>query len=378
MQRNDHRRSLLFISSSSGPGGAETVFLQLATAAHRRGIRVLAVLFRPGWLKDALERTGVEVNICPMKGMFDWRWVKHIVCLVRSRHVELIHAHEFTANVYGVLAGRLAGIPVVATVHGKNYYWECLRRRMAYRLVARFGRMVAVSKDLKEFLIRHVNIPDDRIFVIYNGIVAKTAEAATGEVVALSTLGLDKHTRVICSVGSLYPVKGHEYLIRALPKIVRIYPNLVLVLIGRGEQETVLRQLSKALGVQEHIRFLGFRSDVATILTGIEIFVLPSLSEGLSIALLEAMAAGKPIVASRVGGNPEVVVDGKTGFLVDSRDPKALAERIVELLNDSKKSKELGESGRERVQNCFTIDKMVDSYGALYESMGLQARGFTG
>jgi len=373
LQQRDHQRSLLFITSSSGPGGAETVFLQLATAAHQRGIRVLAVLFRPGWLKDSLERVGVEVNVCPMKGMFDWRWVLYVVNLVRSRQAELIHAHEFTANVYGVLAGRLAGVPVVATVHGKNYYWECLRRRMAYRQVARFGRMVAVSKDLKEFLVRQVNIPSDRIDVIYNGIVAKPAEVSTTRVLALSALGLDEHTRVIGSVGSLYIVKGHEYLIRALPAIVQAYPNVALVLIGRGEQEPVLRRLSKDLEVEEHVRFLGFRSDVATILAGIEIFVLPSLSEGLSVALLEAMAAGRPIVASRVGGNPEVVVDGETGFLVDPRDSGALAERIVELLNDSQKAKEFGESGRKRVQNWFAIDKMVESYCALYESMGLQA-----
>ena len=280
-------------------------------------------------------------------------------------------------GVNGAVVARLGGIPVVATVHGKNYYWENARRRIAYRRLAKWGRMVAVSRDVRTFLAEHIGIEEKRVEVIHNGVSVDAFDSRHQSTQYKSALSLCGEDRIIGTIGSLYPVKGHKYLLCALPRILDVCPNTTILLIGRGELDASLKALAKDLGVEQRVRFLGLRSDISALLSIMDVFVQPSLSEGLSIALLEAMAAGKPVVASRVGGNLELVADGESGYLVPPKDEEALAQKIVSILQSPQTARLLGENGRHRVCADFTLDQMIDKYTRLYEHSIAHAGGYS-
>jgi glycosyltransferase involved in cell wall biosynthesis len=341
---------------------------RLAGVLDRNRFQCVACLPRPGWLKEQLERQGIDTHVLKMNGMFDLEWVRKACQLVRREGVSLIHAHEFDGVTHGSLVARLVGVPCVATVHGKNYYWEKRRRRLAYRVVSRIATMVAVSEDLKRFITRSVGVPAERIKVIYNGQDVCPLIGLEEKQCLRAGLGLEEDEQVVGVVGSLYPVKGHEYLLAAVPQVLTSHPRAKFLIVGRGDLESRLKEEVKQRGLEKQVRFLGFREDVSALLSLMDIFVLPSLSEGLSIALLEAMAAGKPVIATDVGGNPEVVVDGETGFLVPPRNADALAAKLLLLLADKHQTRRLGENGRRRVQQYFSFQAMVNKYQDLYEN----------
>jgi glycosyltransferase involved in cell wall biosynthesis len=227
--------------------------------------------------------------------------------------------------------------------------------------------MVAVSEDLKRFVVAQTGMAEDRVQVIYNGVdeAPETDLAKTSQY--KRDLGLSEDELVVGVVGNLYPVKGHTYLLDAVPQVLKTCPKTTFLLIGRGELEVPLKTKVKTLGIEEKVRFLGLRHDVPKLLAIMDVFAMPSLSEGLSIALLEAMAAGKPVVVTRVGGNPELVVEGQTGYLVPAGDAQSLAEAILALLGDSNRAKMFGMRAKHIVKERLTVAHMADQYLKLYQ-----------
>jgi len=359
--------TVLHLSSSSGPGGAETVVASVATGLDASRYRSVVCLFHDGWLRDRCERLGLETHVIPMNGMLDVGWLRRFGRLLRDRGVGLIHAHEFGANTYGTLAGRFAGVPVVATVHGRSYYADCGRRRLAYRVVSHAAAMVAVSEDVKRFVTERTGVSAKRVRVVHNGIGPSRMVSTEARARVRADLGLGDGCRVVAVVGNLYGVKGHRYLLEAAPSILQACPSTVFLVAGGGEREAALREQARRLGIEARVRFLGFRDDVPALLAICDVFVLPSLSEGLSIAILEAMAAARPVVTTKVGGNPELVVDGETGLLVQGADARQLASAVIRILADPAEARRLGENGLSRVSNRFTIRAMVRQYEAIYE-----------
>lgn len=367
--------TVLHLSTSSGPGGAERVISTLSAVLNRDQCRVIVGLFRPGWLQTECERLGVETLVTPLSGPFHFRWFVGCLQLIRREKVALIHAHEFSAIVYGWIVARIAGLPFVGTIHGKNYFWEKWRRRFAYRVVSRSGHLVAVSEDLKRFVVNKVGIPDARVRVIHNGVAPSGAVSDEETDRCRAELGIGTGDLVIGTVGSLYPVKGHQYLLDAMPAVFRSYPNAVLLLVGRGDLEVSLKEQARRVGIEERVRFLGMRQDVPRLLSVMNVFVLPSLSEGLSVALLEAMASGKPVVATRVGGSPELVEHGQTGFLVQPEDVRDLAANLMKLLSDPGMMRQFGQQGAERVRQHFSMAAVASRYRDLYwECIGPNAQ----
>lgn len=256
---------------------------------------------------------------------------------------------------------------MVATIHGKHYFWEKGRRRWAYRWVSRYAHMVAVSEDLKRFVLDQTGIPADRVQVIYNGVDEASKADPAGIAQYKRDLGLSDDEMVVGVVGNLYPVKGQTYLLDAVPQVLETCPKTTFLLIGRGELEVPLKTKVKTLGIEEKVRFLGLRHDVPKLLAIMDVFAMPSLSEGLSIALLEAMAAGKPVVVTHVGGNPELVVEGETGYLVPAGDAPSLAQAILALLGDPSRAARFGVRAKQLVEERFTLGLMADKYCTLYE-----------
>ena len=366
MTSEEKKTTVLHLSTSSGPGGAERMVSTLAAALNQGQFRTIVVLFRSGWLQTECEARGVRTCVMPLGGPFNLQWFRACLRLLRKEQVALIHAHEFSAILCGWVVAMLAGVPLVATVHGKNYFWEKLRRRVTYRLVSRQGTIVAVSQDLKQFICDRVGVQEQRVEVIYNGVAP--AQMITDEEVQTcrAELGVSGCYPVLGVVGSLYPVKGHRFLLEAMPEILRRWPTAQLLVIGRGELDVVLKEQVEQLAIGANVQFLGMRQDVPRLLSLMDVFVLPSLSEGLSIALLEAMASGKPVVATRVGGNPELIDHGKTGFLVQPEDARDLATNLLKLLSDPGMMQQFGRQAAERVSQHFSMEQMVDLYRDLY------------
>jgi len=228
--------------------------------------------------------------------------------------------------------------------------------------------MVAVSEDLKRFVVERTGVSARRVRVVYNGIgpAKPVSDEMRGRL--RTDLKIHEGDQVVAAIGSLYDVKGHRYLLDAAASILKACPSTVFLIAGRGEREAALRQQASELGIHARVRFLGFRQDVPALLAICDVFVLPSLSEGLSIAALEAMSAARPVVTTRVGGNPELVVDGETGILVEPAAPRPLAAAVTRILMDPTEARRLGENGLDRVRSRFTVGSMVREYEALYDA----------
>lgn len=369
MKIPSHCVTILQLSTSYGPGGAERMVAGLSATLNQDQFRVLVGISLPGWLQDECERLKVETRSIPLAGAFHAQWFKACFRLVRNENVALIHAHEFGAILYGWIIARLTGVPFIGTIHGKNYFWEKLRRRIAYRIIGRLGSLVAVSEDLKRFVMDKIGIPDTNVQVIYNGVQSGSFVSEEEIVRGRIELGLENSDHVIGAVGNLYPVKGHQYLLQAMLVVLRQYPRTTLILVGRGDLEASLKDQTKQLGIEEQVQFLGVRQDIPKLLAIMSIFVMPSLSEGLSLALLEAMVAGRPVVATRVGGNAELVLNGETGLLVESKDSDALAAAICTLLGNRTMREEFGRKAVTRAQEQFSARQMADNYRTLYNNL---------
>jgi glycosyltransferase involved in cell wall biosynthesis len=341
---------------------------RIAAGLDPTRFRSIIVLFASGWLKDRCERLGLPTFVVPMESQWDFRWIVRCCNIIRRQEASLIHAHEFRANTFGTVVARLCGIPLVGTVHGKNYYPDHAKRRIAYRWVSRAAKMVSVSHDLRQFLEARIGIPLGRTTVIHNGVdpIQQVSSAQVQEIRSELSVGEDEF--VIGIVGSLYPVKGHMNLLDAMKTVLARYPKARLLVIGQGELERALKCRVSELGIERAVSFLGLRDDVPRLLPLLNLFVLPSLSEGLSVALLEAMSAGVAVIASNVGGNPEIVVNGETGYLVSPERSEELASRIIALASNQELTRSLGDRGRERVSRRFTTARMLEQYQDLYDS----------
>ncbi|MBX3237302.1 MAG: glycosyltransferase family 4 protein [Nitrospiraceae bacterium] len=341
----------------------------LAAGLDRARFKPIVGLFRSGWIKGECEQRDVETHVLPAGGPLHGAWMQACWKLVREKRVQLIHAHEFDANVQGALVAKLSGVPMVATVHGKHYYWMKIRRRLAYRLVSRWGQMVAVSHELKDFIADKVGIDPKRLRVVHNGVSIPVEVSREDTAVCRRLLGILPDERVLGVVGSLYAVKGHRFLLEAFASILKRHPKTTLLVVGRGDLDMALKAQAAELKIDHKVQFLGLRDDVPRLLAIMDIFVMSSLSEGLSMAIIEAMMAGKPVVATRVGGNPELIEHGKTGILVDSESSSSLASGLEQLLLQPRLALGMGARAYQRARAEFSVGEMVRSYQALYDEL---------
>lgn len=349
----------------SGVAGGQVVALRIARAAKERGDDVVFVVPAPGPFVELVEREGFGVAVADLNRTFRVRSAGRLRRLLRS--ADVLHTHTLAgANILSRLA---SPVPVVAHLHIENHFRPAtgwLLRRLDSATARRCARLVAVSEDTRR-AYEQQGYPRGRIEVVYNGIEADGRVAAGGERAAL---GLPDGTPLIGEVARLCDVKGQRELIDALAEL----PGVGAVLVGDdleegGAYRQRLERRAAELGVSDRVIFTGHHPDPHAILDELDVFVLPSWTEGLSLAMLEAMAHGKPVVATPVGGTPEAVVDGETGVLVPVRDPQALAGAIRDLLADPDRALRLGESGRKRVAEHFSADAMTRRMLEIYDEV---------
>jgi glycosyltransferase involved in cell wall biosynthesis len=348
--------------------GGQLVALQLARAARDRGHEVAFVSPSPGDFIELGEREGFRTLVVPLGAALDVRSLIRLTSVLRAERADVLHTHaHFSLNVLGRLAGRLAGAQVVAHMHISNVFRAdgvARRAQVAVdNVTARLcSRIVAVSEATRDSLVRQ-GYPAARVVVVHNGI------GPAAPVEPRRPKGVPDAAPLLLHVGRLAPVKGQRELIEALALLRR--PDALAVLAGKdletgGSYQCELEALAAELGVRERVVFAGYRDDVPALLAAADVFVLPSFVEGLPLTVLEAMAAARPVVASRVGGTPEAVVHGETGVLVPPGDVEALAGALNELLADPERARRLGEAGKQRVKERFSVGVMSDRVLAAY------------
>jgi glycosyltransferase involved in cell wall biosynthesis len=352
---------------SSGPGGAENVVLRLAKALSSAGDYPIIATLRPGWMTQRAEEAGLPVWIVPQRPGLDLAWVFAFARRLRRERIDVFHSQEFAMNVFGGAAALLARVPALSTIHGRHWVSERPRRVLAYRVLRRLGvPITAVSEDLASFLAEALKLRRSWLAVVHNGIPLppplSAAERTARRASARTAIGVPPDGPLLIAVGNLYPVKGHATLVRALAQL----PGARAAIAGRGEEESSLRNLAGELGLSDRFHLLGLRDDVDTVFAAGDVFVQPSLSEGLPLAVLEAMAAGLPVVATRVGGIAEAVEDGCTGHLVPPADPERLAGALRLTLELPDRGAALGAAGRARAETEFSVETMARRYRALY------------
>jgi glycosyltransferase involved in cell wall biosynthesis len=341
--------------------GGQAVALRLARAARERGDEVSFVAPERGPFTELVAREGFDVDVLPLRRSFQLGAAWRLARLLRRRHADVLHTHTLAAaNALSRPAARAAGVPVVSHLHIENHFRPATRPLLAgldnatARLAA---RLVAVSEDTKRAYERQ-GYPRGRIEVVYNGV----------DVPANGGFRRNEPAR-IGEIARLCDVKGQRELLQAVARL----PEARLVLAGRdleqgGAFQDALERESERLGIRERVEF-GFHDDVPALLESLDVVALPSWTEGLPVVLLEAMAHARPVVATPVGGTPELVVDGETGLLVPPRDPEALAAALRRLLEDPDLARRLGEAGRERVAERFTAAQQTRRILELYDEL---------
>ena len=284
---------------------------------------------------------------------------------LRKNAVHTLMTYHFGSDIWGTFWGHIAGVPLIISNRRDMGFWRNQSHVMAYRLINGWvNTIVTVTSSIKQMVLKTEQVPADKVKIIYNGVdlVQKPADAQKKK----AELGFKPQDTVLMHVANLRPVKGHTYLMEAFAKASRHCADIKLVLIGKDELDGHLQNLAEGLGVKDKVLFLGQRTDVGELLAASDICVLPSLSEGMSNAILEYMAAGKPVIATNVGGNPELIQNGSNGLLVDKENSEQLLDALLDLIGNKEKCRIMGQNGLLRVKTEFAMEAMMAHYEKLF------------
>ncbi len=363
--------NILHIIDTTGPGGAETVFLNLIQNLDKKSFYPFVVLRKEsGWVYDEVKESGIEPEVIKSKwSSFDLQYLLRLILFVKKKKINIIHSHLFGSNVYCSIVGMVCCIPVISTFHGTVDTDSADKLlRLKFRLINRGStKVVFVSEHLKQCYFKNTCVDKNKSVVIYNGI--DTAKF-TGEnkKCLRKNLGYSKENVLIGSIGNIRSAKGYDILLKTASILKKDHPHIRFLIVGEGKNELFkkLIRLRKSLGVENTVNFLGFRANVSSILKELDIFLLPSTSEGFSISTIEAMASGVPVIVTDSGGPGEIVTHEKDGLLVPPNSPEAIAKAIDKYITSSHMLKEIAKKAQTTVAKNFSINRMIETYVSLY------------
>jgi glycosyltransferase involved in cell wall biosynthesis len=357
--------------------GAQAHLGQLVSRLDRGGFEPEVVcLLAGGPVAEEMKARGVPVEVLGLGRLYGPRALAELVRFARrqrERRIDVLHTYLVSANIYGTIAARMAGVPVITSRRdvgfSRNWRLRLIEERLINPLV---DRVVAVSPAVAELTRHEHGIRPGRLVTIENGVDVEAFQPdGQPRDEARRELGLRDDEIAVGVIGHLSPVKGHADFLRAAAQVYAQEARTRFVLVGDGPLRPALEALTVSLGLGPRVVFAGTRADMPRVLSALDVVAVPSHSEGMSNALLEAMAMALPVVATRVGGNPDVVRDGVTGRLVAPRDPEALARALSELVKDPAARQSLGRAARRHVAETMSLSGMVRGYEELY-------RGVTG
>lgn len=359
----------MHLTNSLNIGGLETLLLSLLGQIDRKLISPTVCTMTPSSsLIPEFEAAEVEVFTLNKKQGLDSTFLRQLVRLLKSQDIDVLHTHNFGAWFYGAIAGKLAGVSVVNTEHS-NVPSHNKRRVVIERWLSKLShKVICDSQAVLDYMTQYQKIPPHKSVLILNGVDCERFGSTGDTATFRKTLDIDPHQTAIGIVARLVPVKNHSGLLQAIKVLMEQTSAFKLIIVGDGPEKSSLQELSKQLGLNDVVTFTGARRDIPQIMSALDIFVLNSFSEGLPITLLEAMAARKSVVATRVGGIPEILGnDGQAGTLVPRDNPAAVANALEELIQDKDKRTLMGLTARERVLQKASLGSMSRSYEAVYQ-----------
>lgn len=366
---------VLWLIKGLGGGGAEKL-LEMSLQYLNRDVfqyQVAYFLTKKNGLVPQFERAGVPTFCLHTNKPYDLRVVRQLVRLLRQEDIDILHIHSPYPAILGRLAGRLARVKaIIYTEHNivERYHpLTMLGNVLTYPLN---DDIIAISSAVSRSIRRWKTARSKALHTIYDAIDFDAIDSIeVSPKVIKEDLGINAHHLVIGNVAHIQPQKGHRYLIQAAQLVLEQCPDVMFVIVGGDKVVGGIRELeelAQRLGIGDRVIFTGFRHDVLQLMAGFDVFVLPSVWEGFGIVLLEAMALGKPVIGTSVGGIPEVIDDKVDGFLVEPRNPAQLAARIVELLRDETLRNSMGQKGMHKVRKKFAIQEMVKRVEQVYLS----------
>jgi len=366
-------RTVVHIAGSFGVGGTERQLIVLLRGLDRSRWRPRVICFRKtGALLESIQRLGfdpIEIELestlmTPNTALA----ILRVASRLRAEGAEVVHCHDLYSVLLGVPAARLVGLPVIASRRDLGHHVTALQRPFL-RLALRSATMVlANAATVGAHLERDDGIAASRIAIVPNGIDVAIFDAAARSLAAPAPVADGGPPTVLTIARMTYPAKGHDDLLRAA-MLVRRRADVRFVLVGDGPREPEVRRLAAELGIADHVHFLGRRADVPALIRRADVVCHPSRLEGLPNAVMEAMAASRPIVATTAGGTPELVQDGIHGLLVPPQNPEALAEKILALLCDRARGEALGAAARQRIEGHFSVEALIGRVDSLYRKL---------
>jgi glycosyltransferase involved in cell wall biosynthesis len=368
----------LFLIDELDVGGTEQQILELVRRLDRGRYDPFVVCFRPGRVAGEIQDLGVPVVTLPKRGKADVRLVAALVRLMRARKVGLLQTYLFTANTWGRVAGIIARVPVLVSSERNVDMWEeAYKRVIGIRLDRWTSATIANSHAVKRYLVGK-GLPPSKVRVVYNGLDAGRFDGPSQSHATRAELGLAPGHVVVGLLARLEPAKDPMTFLRAAALLAGRLPAVSFLVVGGGSLEAMLRQQAESLGLGGRIVFTGPRRDVPRLLEACDVSVLCSLKEGMSNTVMESMAAARPMVATSVGGNVELIEDGRTGLLVPRQDATALAAAIGRLVEDRPLAQAMGRAARAWILEHCSVEGMVRATEALYDEILLRAPALAG
>ncbi|MCH7970056.1 MAG: glycosyltransferase [Chloroflexi bacterium] len=366
----NHRIKVLHLITSLEVGGAQQgLLLGLPRFDPDRYEHVICSLMDRMRMAAQFRQAGIEVHSLGLSRKTDLAVVLRLRTLLKQLRPDVLHTYLLHSNVLGRIVGRLVGVPVIVSSErtiGQANRWG----RLATRLTNPLTNAVEVNSETGARAIeRDLGVPAGKIEVVRSGIDLDAFGVSLKRTEIRSELGLTGDQHLVLYVGRLRRVKGVEHGIRAFASASVQHENMHMALAGEGEQLGYLRNLANELGISECISFLGVRNDLPDLFSAADSVLMPSLNEGFPRTAIEAMAAGKPVIATRVGGTPEAIVEGETGILVPSADIDAMASALVKLVGDRGLQSRLGKAGRRRAEQNYPVDNYVARLDGLYRQL---------
>lgn len=363
---------ILLLANHVDTGGITAYMLNLVKALHKKNGVEFLVASRGGATEEKFKELGVEHILLPLTTKCEvspkvFLSALRLKALIKKEGIDVIHANTRVTQVLAALLSRATGIPFISTCHG--YF----KRRLTRRLFPCWGlKVIAISDQVLKHLIHDFHLETRCIALVYNGIDLEKFRPFEKKVIdeKKERLGLDENKKIIGHIGRLSSVKGQKFLIQAASLLARRRKDVQFLIIGDGDEKDNLLNLIVADEVLKDIVFLKPTvKDTSLVLAVMDVFVMPSLQEGLGLSILEAQAQGIPVVASRVGGIPTVIEDGVTGLLCEPAEAHALAEKIEKLLDDPSLRASLVEKGFKRLKEKFSLGLMAEKTKKIYEEV---------
>ncbi|MFA7327973.1 MAG: glycosyltransferase [Candidatus Ratteibacteria bacterium] len=360
---------ILFFTVDSRIGGTEKMVNSLAASLPKEEFSVSILTIKPeGPLHEMARASGISADTLGIRSRLNGFLapVRLFRFLLKNRF-DVIHTFLFQANNLGRVVGWMANVPVRIGSQRSTDYWRHPCHNLLDRITLPASRIVVSNSEAgRKMLMRRVGLASEKVMVIPNGVPPATVILKDR---ARETLGFSNEAFLIGSAGNLRTPKGYQYLLPAFREVALKYPEAKLLIAGEGPLRMTLERFSRRLEISNKVFFLGFKKDLSVFYSGLDLFVMPSLWEGMPVALLEALSYGLPVVATAVSGIPEVVSDGCEGFLVAPANPQQITAGIMELLDNPRKRLEMGVRGRARIENEYSREKMVAAYANLYRAM---------